>query len=444
MTLNWRPYIRRHIVQLVLILVVLYFAMRMGRSIAQERLRLEYVFFLTALVFASFLIMRPLYGLYLFCLSAVLIPWWVNNEFFKLISPNLFFVMFPLILLAGDLAQHKKRLLQSRINLPLGFAGVALILGVLRYGMGYIRYPQVFINGAVLFVLSSNVVRTRQQIVRLTLVLAAATTLISVYLCVENLIASSSGDWYSSVRAQTGFYRTDSTSRAELLSFFVPLLSAMFVSAERRSERFLFGAAVLSSSAVIGISGTRIGVASMVTGCLLLIWLMPGRRAKLSWVLGLMLISLYIGTLLFPNMWQVAIQTTQLFLAGSDARMIPWRYALEGFLSNPLVGSRLGPHHSYLLGRAQEMGLLFLMPFGLALWHVWRHTRWLQRHETEPMMRAFVIGFQASLLLAVAQNFVSTSWQLGEYAMFFWLLAGAQEALYYQARDMPAEVRIRT
>ena len=442
MTLRWRPY-TRHIVQLGLILVGLYLALRVGRSLGQERLRLEYMVYMTGLIFAPFLIGRPLYGLYGLCLTLLLIPFWVIDTSF-LLSPNMLLILFPLVLLVGDVAQHKRGLVPSPVTIPLVFAGAALILGVLRYGSSYIRYPQIFVEAAVLFILGLNLFRTRRQILWLILFLAAAFTLRNAFELFESWMAFRSGVAVSLIRSEQDFYGGISTSYSELRGLVLPLFIAMFVYADRRSEQLLFGAATLSCGAWLGISGARVGVASMAIVCLLLMWLIPRRRAKLSWVLGLTLISLYIGTLLFPNMWQDIIQKIEELLAGSDARMFPWRYALEGFLSNPLVGSRLGPHHSYLLGRAQEMGLLFLMPFGLALWHVWRHTRWLQRHETEPMMRAFVIGFQASLLLAVAQNFVSTSWQLGHYAMFFWLLAGVQESLYYQARHMPAEVRIRT
>ena len=150
--------------------------------------------------------------------------------------------------------------------------------------------------------------------------------------------------------------------------------------------------------------------------------------------LALLVVAMATTALMFPEMLKVTVQHFDAFVFGEERRVRTWQHAFEGFLLNPLFGSRNDPHHSYLLGRAQEMGFVFLLPFAFALWSVWRHTAWMRIHQVDPIVRAFAVGLQAALLTAIFQNVIGTSWQVGEYALIFWLLIGVHEALYFHSR----------
>ena len=51
------------------------------------------------------------------------------------------------------------------------------------------------------------------------------------------------------------------------------------------------------------------------------------------------------------------------------------------------------------------------------------------------MSLAFVLSMQASLLVAIPINFISTTFNTAFGSMFFWLLVGAHEALYLDVRS---------
>ena len=214
----------------------------------------------------------------------------------------------------------------------------------------------------------------------------------------------------------------------------LPVFVAMFIYAQKRSERILLGGAILTSALWIGISGARVGMISVVFGLVLLMWRMPMKRGVVSAWLGLLVIAMITTALMFPEMLKDTLQNFDNIIFGGERRVQIWKYAFEGFTQNPFFGSRFGPHHSYLLGRAQEMGLVFLLPFAIALWRIWRHTVWMRLHQLDPSVRAFAVGLQAAMLTAVFQNFIGTSWQVGEYALIFWLLLGVHEALYFHSR----------
>ena len=369
----------------------------------------------------------------------MLVPFWLNDQYFRLLSTNTFFVLFPLALLAGDLVHQRRPIVPSPITILLVFACAALLVGVVRYGtVAYLRYPQILIQATVLFFLGLSLFRTRQQLVTLVLVLAVAFTLRNSIELVENWSAFQAGNPYSTIRIEEhgggGFFRTLSTGQSAFRGFMLPIFVAMFIYAQNRTERILLGAAIISSAAWIGISGTRIGTLSVVIGLLLLMWRMPGKRGALSVWLGLLVATMLATALMFPDMLKVTLQHFDNIIFGGERRVTTWKYAFEGFLLNPAFGSRIGPHHSYLLGRAQEMGLVFMLPFALALWRVWSHTAWMRLHQVDPSVRAFAIGLQAGILTAVFQNFIGTGWQVGEYALIFWLLIGVHEALYYHSR----------
>ena len=420
-----------------IVLLLMFLALRIGRSISAGALPLSQLGYFVPLVIVPYLVKRPRHGLYLLCFSLLLVPFWVNDAYFPIMSVNIFFVLFPLALIGGDLVQHRRPIVLSPITMLLGFAGVVLLAGVARYGLAeYMRYPQVLIQGTLLFFLGLHLCRTRPQLITLILVLAAAFTIRNSIEIVENVVALMSGEVYSAVRteSQGSFFQTTSTGHSALRGFVLPIFIAMFIYATKRHERLLLGAAIVSSAVWIGFSGARIGMISIVIGILFLLWRMPSKRAALSVWLGLLAIAVIAAALVFPNMLQDTLGRIQDFTFGEERRQVAWRLAFEAFISNPLIGTEMGPHHSYFLGRAREMGLLFLVPYSLALWRVWRHISWMRRHETEPITRAFVIGLQAALLTAIFQNFIGTGWQVGEYALIFWLLVGAHEAMFFQAR----------
>ena len=303
------------------------------------------------------------------------------------------------------------------ISVLLAVVGAVLLFGVLRYGKVYLGHPQILIEASLVFFLVVNLIRTRQQGLTLALVVAGAFTIRNVFDLTESWVAIINGAEYSKIRIEENYFGGISTGQSAWRSVLLPIFLALMVYSRKRHERLIFGSAVISIAAWLGISRTLTAVASVVICALLLVWLIPrDRRANILRWLTVVAVVWLLAALTFPIMLRGTIQDLET--------------ALTGFARNPLWGSRSGPHHSYLLGRSQEMGLLFLAPFGLTLWTIWRHSRRMRRLTLAPTMLALVIGIQAAVLLAIFHNLVGTAWQLGEYAFLFWLLVGVHEALY--------------
>ena len=299
-------------------------------------------------------------------------------------------------------------------------------------------YPQILIEASLVFFLGINLIRTRQQGLTLVLVLAAAITLRNTFDLAESWVAIVDGAEYSKIRIEKNYFEGISTGQSAWRSLLLPIFLSMAVYARTRGERVIFGLAVISGAAWLGISGTLTALASIVVLGALLAWQIPRdrRRSLRLWLAAVALVWLS-AALTFPVMLRATFQDLQTAFTGNEARVVPWKHALSGFVHNPLYGTRSSAHHSYLLGRAQEMGLVFLVPFGLDLWMIWRHAALSKRRTLAPSMLALVIGIQCALLLSMFHNFIGTAWHLGEYAFLFWLLVGVNEGLYLHAGESP-------
>ena len=261
-------------------LALVYIAYLAVRSMGGGGLQPNRMGYLILLFFVPFLLERPRYGLYLLCFTLLLVPFWVNDQYFRLLSTNTFFVLFPLALLAGDLAHQRKPIVPSAITILLAFACAALLVGVERYGMVYLHYPQILVQATLLFFLGLSLFRTRQQLVTLILVLAVVFTLRNTLELIENWNALQAGSSYSTIRIEEGggFFHTLSTGQSAFRGFMVPIFIAMFLYVRRPSERILLAAAIVSSAAWIEVSGARVGTISLVAGIVLLMWRMPMKR----------------------------------------------------------------------------------------------------------------------------------------------------------------------
>ena len=436
MTLSW-PLDSRQLFKLGIASVVMYLAARMVWWSSGGPWPTSALGYLAMMLLVPLLLRRPRVGLYLLCFSLLLVPFWVNDRFFPVLSVNIFFALFPLAAFARDLLKFRQPIVLSAVTLPLAIAGAVLLVGVSRHGLvEYMRYPQVLIQGLLLFSLGLYFCRTRGQVLTLVLVLAAAFTLRNTIEIFENLMAVKAGEGYSTIRTEQfgGFFQTASTGHSAFRGFMLPVFIAMFMYVKEPSNKLLLAVAIISSAAWIGIAGSRIGLISIVVGLLFLVWRMPGKWVAISIWLGLLAVTALAAALMFPVMLQVTLQHFENLLTGNEHRVVAWGLAFKAFIANPFIGTEVGPNHSYFLGRAREVGLLFLIPYCIALWRVWCHTSWMRRHETDPIASALAIGMQAALLTAIFQNFVGTGWQVGEYSLVFWLLVGANEALYVRAR----------
>ena len=77
-----------------LALAVVYVVYRVARSMVGGDLRPDRMGYILLLFFVPFLLERPRYGLYLLCFTLLLVPFWVNDQYFRLLSTNTFLFYF--------------------------------------------------------------------------------------------------------------------------------------------------------------------------------------------------------------------------------------------------------------------------------------------------------------------------------------------------------------
>lgn len=392
------------------------------------------------ILLSVFVLLNPRLGIYAFSFTLILVPY--SWRIFKL-SPNSLLVGAALVGLAALVVLKRRSLNYSEVYVSVGVAVLVAWLNFVRYGepvncaiCGF-NVPFILTEGLILLVLSYHLIQTRQHLHKFLIALSLAVvvrTALDVSLAIHSFLA---GHRLGAIRSNQLIVDVSSTTESAWHSLLLPLFLALVLLFRKRSSRFLFTLALLLSVGWLPLAVTRTGMVGLVLTPLFMFILLPAavRGRLLRSILPLGLVVIYLAVI-FSGVWSIVVAQTQLDLErGWDfGRPAAWRDAFEAFLQSPLWGDSPGPSHSYFLGTARYMGLLFLVPFGVTLWFIWCHGAWLRRQPLDAQSQALVVGLQAGLLISIVLNLIGTMFQGAVPAFFFWLLVGVQEALYLDVR----------
>ena len=241
---------------------------------------------------------------------------------------------------------------------------------------------------------------------------------------------------FGAIRGDLLITGSASTTESQLRSLLLPLFIAGTILLPSGRTRLLFGLSAVLEVAWLSLAATRTGIVGLVLGPVILFAILPSaRRGRLFLLvpagaaMALFLAGFYSGA------WSFILESSKIDLAlGFEAaRPSSWLDALNAFWRNPWIGDSQGVSHSFFLGTARTMGLVFLVPFVITLWIIWRHGVWLNRQPLDLLTRTLVVGVLAALLISVPLNFLGTMFG-GSVSFFFWLLVGMLEAVYLDVR----------
>jgi hypothetical protein len=396
---------------------------------------------LSMAVVGIFILLNPSLGLYLFLFTSVLVPFdWRLSR----LSPSSIVIGAAVAALGVLLAARRVRLSISILYPLAGLAVLVAWVNFVRYGpvsgcavCGF-NVPYVLSEALLLSVLARHLVQTRRQLHRIMVVLTLAFIVRNLVDVGMTMLSIHAGNPLGLIRTDRLWLKVTSTVETDWRVLLLPLFLAGTLMAPRGAGRALFGLAALLDVAWLALAGTRTGLVALGLVPLFTLVLLPS--AGRSGLLRLMPLIVALVVLLagvFSGLWTHMVSRSEVELGAlwQEGRTAAWRDAFDGFLRNPLWGSSPGPSHSYILGTARYMGLAFLVPFGAALWTIWRHGAWLRGQPLDHACRIVVTGVQAGLLIAIVLNISGTMFQGATAAFFFWLLAGVQEAIYQDARS---------
>ena len=389
-----------------------------------------------ALLLAVFVVVHPRLGLYAFSLTLLLIPydWRVFG-----ISANQVLIGATLFAYSGSLALHRVSFRFSPLYIPLGTAIVVGWMAFLRFGSAdfMLQIPYILSLGFVICLLTHQLIGTRRQLMLLLFALILTYDIRNLQDIGVSIPGLAAGDQTSAIRSDNLLYAVAVTTESQMRALILPLLLTLSLFGRGRWWRaFLLVSLVLNVS-WMALSAARTAVLGFVATFAVLLVLLPARQRRTFIVVSvpLVIFALLVGASWTGNL-DHAVEKTKIDLNNLDAgRPGVYRFAFERFLRSPLLGGYPGPSHSFILGAAQAMGLVFLVPLGLAILLAFRASRWLQGAIADDEIRAVLIGLQATFIVALPLNVVGTALSAGGYAYPFWMLIGITLALYDDVRQ---------
>lgn len=391
-------------------------------------------------ILAALVLLYPGLGLYVFPFAFLLVPydWRI---------PGLKFTSAPTVVVVAATMSALLPVVRHRVKPHLAktfwFAGAALLIAwgnFVRYGSVYLNLPYSMTQALLLSIIIHLTIRSTIQFRRLLLALMAAITLrygrdILVILYTGNIYAIRSGE---------GLFGIAVTSQAEIISMLLPLLMVLSMTETERWIRTLARICLATAVVWTGLSTARVGVVGLVLAVACLTpFLYRKDRSRLLILSIIEAFLFFVSVTILTRSWDIV--GVSLGAQGPTfGRGGMWLDAWQAFLRNPWVGSGLGVHHSYWLGVARAMGLLYLIPFWLAMWSIWRRSQWLKRQALEPTARAFLVGFRASFLANIALSFGGTTLQAAHYPFVFWMLVGMLESLCLQVQQSPSGLALKS
>ena len=395
-------------------------------------------FLLGVLALCVLVLLNPRLGVYAFLFTLILVPFDWRIEGLKVTSPNAILVGAAVVSWALSLIMRSQRVRVSSLYVPFGIAVVVAFLNLVRYGAPFFNTPYTLAESALLFVLGFHLFRDRAHLVQLLVVLALALAVRNSIDLGLTIVSLNQGSTLGAIRADQLMQATASTTESEWRSLLLPLLLAGTLMVRNPGLRLALGVALVTNVMWLALAVTRTGVIGLAAVPLFLLLVLPGsKRGSLLAVAGIGAVVAVFFAGFYSDSWSLVVRSTveDIDVGWAGGRLALWSDAFGGFVENPWWGSGLGPSHSFILGTARTMGIVFVIPFLAALWLAWRHGAWLRRQELDDISRAFVTGVQAGLLVATMFAFVGVFFRPAVDAFLFWLLIGVQEAIYLDVRS---------
>lgn len=390
------------------------------------------------------ILLKPRIGLYAFCFTLVLIPYDWRIEGLKFTSANTLMVGAALVAWGTSVAIRRRGLQLSVVILPLLVVVVVAWFNYFRYGSGFFNLPYVLTEAVLLFILATQLIRTREQLEQLLLALALMTVVRNLMDLGVTIYSFQQGDVLGAIRQDRLLISGTSTTESEWRSLLLPLLAVGALFAKQRLVKLLLISAVFLDVAWLAFAATRIGFLGIGISAIAVLLVPPREQRANSMRLvipGVIFVALLMTV--YSQSWVHIFSKTQedLFIGDiSSGRWRIWEESLKGFWGNPWMGSVQGVKHSFLFHNAGSMGLVFMVPYVLAVFLIWRHLSYLRRQDGDNASGS-VIGMQGCLLVVTVLSVVGYFLNSGINAFFFWTIAGAFEGYYLQRRkDRRTEV----
>ena len=397
------------------------------------------LYLLGAFLLGGLVLYRPRLGLYAFCFTLILVPTGLRIEGLKSTSPSAMMIGLSIVALAVSILTRRSQFKITSLYAPIGVAIFVAGLNLfLRYGSSFWNIPLILSESMLVFALSYHLIREPGHVRRLLIVILVAVALRTIIDVVMTVMSLQVGTGVGAIRSENAWLQNSSTAESQFRGMLLPVFIAVIVLSREKALSALALVAMVASLAWLSLAYTRqgfIGIAMAPAVTFLFLSAVERRRVLRLVLLGLPVVILF--ATYFSGAWEAVLIENSIDLErGFDegGRPAQWAEAFRAFLENPLIGSSYGGSHSFWLGSARSMGLVFLVPYFFLLWLVWRHGAWLRKQPLDPMSRVLVVGMQGGLLMALVFNSIGQMFQGASSAFYFWMLVGVQEAIYYGVR----------
>jgi O-antigen ligase len=311
-------------------------------------------------------------------------------------------------------------------------------LNFFRYGSGFLYVPYVLTEAILLFVLATQLIRTQEHLEQLLMALALVMIVRNLMDLGVTLYSFQSGDALGAIRHDRLLVAGTVTTESEWRSLFLPILALGALFARKKSLQMLLLGAVFLDVAWLAFAASRTAILGLGLAMVFLpIFAPPEMRKR---VLRLAVPAAAVAAILmtvFSEAWTHIVITSQedVFTGSLDeGRWVLWGGALEEFWKHPWIGNSVGAKHTFVLENARSMGLVFLVPYGIAVYLIWRHLSKVRRQRPPGASQGYICGLQVTILMVAVMGVTGSLLNTGTNAFFFWMLVGAAEGYYLQQR----------
>jgi hypothetical protein len=380
--------------------------------------------------------LNPRLGLYAFCFTLILVPYDWRIEGLKFTSANVLVVGAASVALVTSMVVHRQRVTLSRIVIPflivVGVAGV----NYFRYGPAFFYVPYVLVESLVLFILATQLIRKDDHLQRLTVALAGVIIVRSLLDLSVTLYSFHAGDALGDIRYDRLLIAGTVTTEAEWRSLLLPILAMSALFARNKGLQVLFLTAVFLDVAWLAFSASRTGLLGLGLAVVISPIVVPSaaRKRAIRLAVPTIVVALVMMTV-FSQAWGHIVAKSQKDIftnSHEESRWILWGGSFSAFWESPWVGNSVGQKHSFILEDARSMGLVFLVPYGIAVYLVWRRLSKIRRLWPPQASLGFIYGLQAAILMVAVLGVTGSLLNTGVNAFFFWMLVGAAEGYYLQ------------
>lgn len=351
----------------------------------------------------------------------------------------------------GHYRLFSKNTLSSPIILFCLFCLVSLIKGSLfagsDYFMDFIVPLKRWLTPVFLFFLAVNVIRSKEDIRKMVIIMTIAITIAGLMAIYEYLDV---GPNSSLDRSRVGGICEQPNMLGGFFVSYMFIIVAFLLMHYKTIKYYLLTFPITTCIYGVLVTFSRGAYLGLAVG----FWTISYFRNKILWVLlTIYLISAYLNPhLLPPGMRYRLVESTfnptiydtgiEDQLEGSArTRLVVWRGALDIIKDYPIFGVGYGlfpyvipyyaptenklldAHNTYII-IAAEMGIPALIMFLIIFFILIKNARYLYRKSKDPFMRTLGLGVLAGIFGLMVVNMFGSRMNSEEVSGYFWILAG--------------------